>query len=70
MYPLEASLDLFLDLHLDIPSVVVLVHVVMVIHTIHMYVSISHTLSTPLTQYVHGVCIHSGGTCGDPVYLG
>ena len=60
----DLHLDLFLDLHLDIPSVVVLVHMLMVIHTtVCMYVSTSYTHSTPLTQYVHGVCIHSGGAC-------
>ena len=63
-------LDLFLDLHLDIPSVVVLVHDGHG-HPCHPYdVSISYALSTPFHSGIHGVCSHSGGTCGgDPMHL-
>ena len=71
MHPLEVRVQMhpFETLHLDIPSVVVLVHMLMVIHTtVCMY---PYPIpSTPLTQYVHGVCIHSGGTCArGPVSL-
>ena len=63
MHPLRPPFGLILGLHLDIPSVVVSVHMLIVIHTTVCMYPYPIPFYTPL-QCIHGVCIHSGGTCG------